>query len=89
MKILMAASEATPYAKTGGLADVVGSLPFSLKARGEDVAVVLPLYPGALPYLKNADRVYDGMRITLGPTSWECAIRRVVDREVPFFRRLS
>jgi starch synthase len=85
MKILMAASEATPYAKTGGLADVVGALPFSLKARGEDVAVVLPLYRGALPHLKNADRVYDHMQVMLGTTMWDLSIRRVVDRDVPFF----
>ena len=44
MKILMVASEATPYAKTGGLADVIGALPHALAARGEEVAVVLPLY---------------------------------------------
>jgi starch synthase len=85
MKILMAASEATPYAKTGGLADVVGALPFSLKARGEDVAVVLPLYRSALPHLKNADRIYDHMRVMLGTTVWDLAIRRVVDRDIPFF----
>ena len=81
----MAASEATPYAKTGGLADVVGALPFSLKARGEDVAVVLPLYRSALPHLKNADRVYDHMRVTLGTTAWDFEIKRLVDRDVPFF----
>src|SRR6478609_7162589 len=85
MKILMAASEATPYAKTGGLADVIGALPFSLKARGEDVAIVMPLYRSALPYLKNAERVYDRMRVTLGSTTWDFEIKRLIDREVPFF----
>ena len=43
-KILMAASEATPFAKTGGMADVMGALPPALKARGEDVAVAIPRY---------------------------------------------
>jgi starch synthase len=85
MKILMAASEAHPYAKTGGLADVVGALPFSLKARGEDVAVALPLYPSALPYTKTADRVYDRMLISMGGTVWECEIKRIVDRDVSFY----
>ena len=85
MKILMAASEATPYAKTGGLADVIGALPFSLRARGEDVAVALPLYRTAMRFVANADRVYDRMRVRLGSAYWEVSIRRVVDRDVPFF----
>ena len=85
MKILMAASEAHPYAKTGGLADVVGALPFSLAARGEQVAVALPLYPSAVPYTRTADRVYDRMLVSMGDTAWQCEIKRIVDRDVTFF----
>lgn len=44
MKILMVASEVTPFAKTGGLADVAGSLPKALKQMGHDVRIILPLY---------------------------------------------
>lgn len=44
MKILYAASEAVPFCKTGGLADVAGSLPPALAAEGAQVAVILPLY---------------------------------------------
>ncbi len=44
MKILGVSSEMVPYAKTGGLADVVGALPRYLTARGHDVRVFLPLY---------------------------------------------
>ena len=44
MKILYATSEAVPFCKTGGLADVAGSLPAALAAGGAEVAVVLPLY---------------------------------------------
>jgi starch synthase len=43
-KILMVSSEAAPFAKTGGLADVVGSLPAALVRGGDEVGVVLPRY---------------------------------------------
>ena len=44
MKILYATSEAVPFCKTGGLADVAGSLPPALAQQGAEIAVVLPLY---------------------------------------------
>ncbi|MCI8399918.1 MAG: glycogen synthase GlgA [Oscillibacter sp.] len=44
MKILYVTSEAVPFCKTGGLADVAGSLPPALASQGAEVAVVLPLY---------------------------------------------
>ena len=44
MNILYVTSEAVPFCKTGGLADVAGSLPPSLAANGDRVSVILPLY---------------------------------------------
>lgn len=44
MKILYATSEAVPFCKTGGLADVAGSLPPALAKEGAEIAVILPLY---------------------------------------------
>lgn len=44
MNILYLTSEAAPFCKTGGLADVLGSLPPALAQGGDDVAVLLPLY---------------------------------------------
>lgn len=44
MKILFAASEAVPFIKTGGLADVTGSLPVYLDKEHFDVRVILPKY---------------------------------------------
>ena len=42
MKILYATSEAVPFCKTGGLADVAGSLPPALAAEGAEIAAVPP-----------------------------------------------
>ncbi len=46
MRILTVASEAVPFAKTGGLADVIGALPVALARLGHHVDVVIPRYRG-------------------------------------------
>jgi starch synthase len=46
MKVLFVASEAVPYAKTGGLADVVGALPQALNELGVETTVLMPKYKG-------------------------------------------
>lgn len=46
LRIAMIASEAVPFAKTGGLADVVGALPIALERLGHEVCLVLPKYKG-------------------------------------------
>lgn len=43
-KILFVASEMVPFVKTGGLGDVIGSLPIELKGKNIDVRVVIPFY---------------------------------------------
>lgn len=44
LKVLLVASEAAPFIKSGGLGDVIGSLPKALRAKGVDVRVVIPRY---------------------------------------------
>ena len=53
MKVLIAASEVVPFAKTGGLADVAGTLVNELKKNGVDANVILPLY-GSIKQAANA-----------------------------------
>ncbi|MGF1548307.1 MAG: glycogen synthase GlgA [Thiotrichales bacterium] len=48
MKVLFASSEAFPYVKTGGLADVSGELPIALQQVGAEVTLALPAYQSVL-----------------------------------------
>src|SRR5258706_7306126 len=67
MKILLASSEAHPYSKTGGLADMVGALARTLANLGHQVGLVTPLYSGIrerFPQFKRLDLPLD---FPLGP----------------------
>lgn len=60
MKIVFVSSECTPFIKTGGLADVTGSLPKALAKQGADVSVIIPKY-SMIPeeYSKKTEHVLD------------------------------
>ncbi|GAG68558.1 unnamed protein product, partial [marine sediment metagenome] len=66
MKILLASSEVYPYAKVGGLADVVGSLPFALSKLGHDVRVVMPKYKEVEDKIVGLKKVDDVLKIYMG-----------------------
>ena len=83
MKILMVASEATPFAKTGGLADVMGSLPPALVRLGDEVGVVMPKYRVAETF--GAEVVWLAMPLWVGPHSYSVDIHRLIHRGVQYF----
>ena len=61
MKVLYVASEAVPFVKTGGLADVAGSLPKALLKEDVDIRVIMPKYGAiAKEYVDQMEHVYDG-----------------------------
>ncbi|CAN5631521.1 glycogen synthase GlgA [soil metagenome] len=55
VQVLFATSECYPLAKTGGLADVTGALPFALATLDVDARVLLPAYPGVIEQLTTSD----------------------------------
>jgi starch synthase len=74
-RILMVTSEAAPFAKTGGLADVLGALPPALAKIGEEVVVVMPKYRVA--QIPNAVRIWGEMPLAVGPHLFVAAIDQV------------
>lgn len=56
-KILFASSEVHPLIKTGGLADISGSLPIALHKHGQDIRIIMPAYRQCLESLKTIDCV--------------------------------
>lgn len=57
MRVLFATSEVFPLIKTGGLADVSGSLPTALQNLGVDIRILVPGYPAVLKQLVNLQPV--------------------------------
>ena len=77
LKLLLAASEVVPFAKTGGLADVAGSLPIALEEMGVDVRVIMPKYgcvklKGDQTVIGKGVKVYISSRTTIISTEKSC-----------------
>ncbi|MBF0532423.1 MAG: glycogen synthase GlgA [Candidatus Omnitrophica bacterium] len=67
MKVVFCASEVYPFAKTGGLADVCGSLPLALEKNGVDVEIFMPLYRCVDRNKHQVKQINDGLwRSTIG-----------------------
>ena len=74
MKILFAASEANPFIKTGGLGDVIGALPVTLKELKADVRVVIPNYRDIDEKLKSKFKYVDNFIVKVGWRNQYCGI---------------
>jgi len=77
MKVLFAASEAVPFCKTGGLADVAGSLPQALAKAGNEVEVILPLYQRVSEKWKDQMTFVCNIEVPLGWRRVYCGLFRL------------
>jgi starch synthase len=74
LNILIAASEAHPFIKTGGLGDVIGALPKSLKKLGADVRVVMPNYRDIKKEIKDKLKYINNFSIKVGWRNQYCGV---------------
>src|SRR5476649_407510 len=72
----MVASEVVGFAKTGGLADVTGSLPRALASRGHRVAVVMPFYRAVRIGKNTVERTDHVISVPIGHRTLACRLYR-------------
>ncbi len=86
VKVWFLASEVAPFAKTGGLADVAGSLPRAIRKLGLDVRVGVPYYRTVNEGHFPTDRVISGLEVPLGDKTLLCDVLEAqTDDGVPVF----
>ena len=76
LKVLILAAEIVPFAKVGGLADVVGALPKALQAFGHDVRLVMPRYRQVDPQHFHLGTVLDAVSVPMGSYQVQVEVRR-------------
>ncbi len=87
MKLLFVASESTPFAASGGLADVIGSLPVALKKASpeDDIRVIMPLYGTMSAAWREKLTFLTSKYVTLSWRNQYCGIFTVTYRNVIYY----
>jgi starch synthase len=84
VKILFATSECSPYAKVGGLGDVVPSLAAALEQMGHDVRIVLPKYT-SINHVSKCEAVEDPMIVNMGYGTEFAQLLRTKHGNIPIY----
>ena len=84
-KILFVASEAMPFASTGGLADVIGSLPAALVKKGIDARVIIPYYSSIKKKFTDGITFLFDCTVRLSWRNQYCGVYTAVQNGVTFY----
>ena len=84
-KVLFCASEVAPFAASGGLADVAGSLPVYLNEKGCDVRVILPLYAKVNKEWRAQMRYITNFTVQLSWRNEYCGLFELQNRGVTYY----
>lgn len=85
MKVLFIVSECVPFVKSGGLADVAGSLPKELKKLGTDVRVMLPKYKKNSEKWKKYLKKIAEFKVQVGWRNQYCGIEQLILDGITFY----
>ena len=85
MNVLLVASEASPFIKSGGLGDVMGALPKELKKHGVDARVVIPCYSGINKAYKEKLEFVQWFIVEVGWRSKYCGIFKYEHEGVVYY----
>ena len=85
MKILFVASEMYPYAKTGGLADVVYALPKMLREMGVDARVIIPKYGKIAEKYKSKMIHIASYGVPVGWRNQYCGLQYLNENDLPVY----
>jgi starch synthase len=85
MNILFAASEAVPFAKTGGLADVVGTLPKALRELGLSISVILPKYSTIAHTFRESMVTIAEFEVELGWRKQYCGVQKLLHEGTTYY----
>ncbi|HHT78325.1 MAG TPA: glycogen synthase GlgA [Actinobacteria bacterium] len=85
-KLAICSAEAVPFAKTGGLADVTGSLPGALKQAGNNTIVIMPGYEYIFSNFRNVIRIAENIKVRISAVKEDCFdIYKINEKGIDYF----
>ena len=85
MNILFVSSEATPFAKSGGLGDVIGTLPAELVKRGISAGIMIPLYKSIKEKYASSLVLLETFNVQLAWRNQYCGLYTIRESGVDYY----